>query len=147
MANKKINKSGKLKLVMAIIAIAAAAALSFFFITKGAHGGKDKLIEVVLLHSPTCPHCKKAMAFLDKIEPKYPEVEFSRYNVETTSGGNYYLHYRRKLKWDSTGIPVAVFGDKYVLGFGSDETTGREYTGLIDGMLEAKRAEIKAGKK
>ncbi|MDR1476886.1 MAG: hypothetical protein LBI17_02020 [Rickettsiales bacterium] len=147
MATQKNNKNGKLKLVVAIFAIAVAAALSFFFMTKGARGEKEKLIEIVLLHSPTCPHCKKAMAFLDRIEPKYPEVEISRYDVSTTSGGNYYTYYRRRLKWDGAGVPVAVFGDKYVLGFGSDETTGLEYTGLIDGMLAAKRAEIAAQKK
>ena len=147
MANKKNNKSNKLKLVIAIVVIAVAAALSCFFITKGARGEKEKLIEIVLLHSPTCPHCTKAMAFLDKIEPKYPEVEISRYDVSTTSGGNYYGYYRRKLKWDGAGIPVAVFGNKYVLGFGSDAPTGREYTALIDELLAAKRAEIESQKK
>jgi glutaredoxin len=140
MKGKKTKKTNRLKMAIAAAIVALAAAISMFLATKGA-GGREKLVEMVLLHSPTCPHCKKAMAFLDKIEPKYPEVEFSRYDVSTQSGGKYYVYYMKQLKWEGAGVPVAVFGDRYVLGYGDDETTGKEYIGLIEEMLAVKRAE------
>ena len=142
MKSKNIRKNNKIKLIVIVAAAALALAISTLFVSKSATG-KEYLVEMVLLHSPTCPHCIKAMAFLDKIEPKYPEVEFSRYDVSTKSGGNYYVHYMKKLKWEGAGVPVAVFGDEYVLGYGDDATTGKQYTDLIDEMLKAKRAEKK----
>ena len=39
---------------------------------------------------------------------------------------------------DNAGaVPLAVFGDKYELGFGSDETTGKKYIKLIDEMFKS----------
>ena len=68
-----------------------------------------------------------AMEFLDKISPKYPELTITKHNTSTRTGVNYYIYYKKKLNFDGNGVPVAVFGDKYEMGFGTEETTGKKY--------------------
>jgi glutaredoxin len=129
---KKKNKRIK-AVVFAGMAIILAA---LFFIAKGAHGEKEKA-EMVLFFSPSCPHCHKAMGFLDKIGPQYPGLKITKHDVTTRSGMNYYTHYKKKLNIADSGVPLAIFGDQYELGFGSDSTTGRIYEGHIKSMLDA----------
>lgn len=104
-------------------------------ISKSA-SGNDKKIEMVLFYSPSCPHCHNAIEFLKKIEPQYKDLKITKYDTSKRSGANYYFHYTKKLGIDSTGVPLAIFGDKYELGFGSEDTTGKKYIEYIDSMLK-----------
>ncbi|MDR2098888.1 MAG: hypothetical protein LBO78_02580 [Rickettsiales bacterium] len=132
MPGKKIHKKGRSLLIAAITALAVA----IFFIARGAHGAKDKA-EMILFYLPSCPHCHDAMAFLDKIASDYPDLKISRYDANTRSGNNYYAHYKKKLKFEQEGVPLAVFGDKYEMGFESEATTGAKYVSHIREMLNA----------
>ncbi len=103
--------------------------------SKTAVGGDGKF-EMVLFYSPTCPHCHHAMEFLEKeIAPKYGDLTITKYNTSTKVGANYYFHYAKKLGIENAGaVPLAVFGDKYELGFGSPDTTGKKYIEHIEEM-------------
>ena len=103
--------------------------------SKNAVGGENKA-EIILFYSPTCPHCHHALEFLDKeIVPKYPDLTITKYNASTKVGANYYFHYAKKLGMDNAGaVPLAIFGDKYELGF-DEKTTGKKYIQYIEGML------------
>ena len=125
-------KNKKLNILMGIIIVAVIAVI--FFVSKSAKGNQ---VEMLLFYSPTCPHCHAAMEFLDnKVAPKYPELKITKHNTSTRSGANYYMYYKKKLNWDSNGVPVAVFGDKYEIGFGNEDNSGKTYLKHIDEMFE-----------
>ena len=109
----------------------------FFTLSKNAVGGDSKA-EMVLFFSPTCPHCHHALEFLEKnVEPKYKDLTITKYNTSTKVGANYYFHYAKKLNFDSAGaVPLAIFKDKYELGFDTKET-GKKYIEYIEEMLKS----------
>lgn len=105
--------------------------------SKTAIGGENKP-EMILFYSPTCPHCHHALEFLDKeITPKYKDLIITKYNASTKVGANYYFHYAKKLGIDEVGpVPLAVFGDKYELGF-DEKTIGPKYIEHIEEMYKS----------
>lgn len=128
----------KIKLFKNVMFVAFVIVCGIFTLNSKTAVGGDK-VEVILFYSPTCPHCHHAMEFLDKnVAPKYKNLTITKYNTSTKVGANYYFHYAKKLNMDNAGaVPLAVFGDKYELGFGSDETTGKKYIKLIDEMFKS----------
>lgn len=125
-------KSGNLKLV--IVAFVVIISTIIFFVSKSARGSE---VEMILFYSPSCPHCHAAIEFLDnKVVPKYPELKITKHNTSTRVGANYYIYYKKKLKFDGNGVPVAVFGDKYEMGFGTEDTTGKTYIQNIEEMFK-----------
>ena len=124
-------KSNKLKTFIVIFLLSLVAL--FVFMNKKAHGNDG--VEMILFYSPSCPHCHDAIAFLDKISPKYPDLTITKHNVATKTGVNYYMYYKNKLNIPGNGVPVAVFGDKYELGFGDEATSGKVYTDNIEELI------------
>lgn len=105
-------------------------------ISKSASGDNPKA-EMILFYSPGCPHCHHAIEFLNKIEPQYKDLKITKYDTSKRSGVNYYFHYAKKLGISNAGaVPLAIFGENYELGFGSEDTTGKKYIEYIDLMLK-----------
>ena len=114
--------------------------IGIFSVTSCEANSKNPDTEIILFYSPTCPHCHKALEFLDKITPEYKDITITKYNTSTSSGANYYFHYTRKLNINTTAVPLAIFGGKnYELGFGSEETTGQKYLTHIKEMLSTQQ--------
>jgi thiol-disulfide isomerase/thioredoxin len=98
---------------------------------------------VYFFHSPTCPHCRKEQVFLDKMEQAYPTLTVLRFDVRDSEytqlmtdlaeqyGAERYLG----------NVPLTFIGESYFVGFGSDETTGREIERAIQTALDFEVAE------
>ncbi len=129
----KKNRKIKSFLILMLVCVLSV----FMFVSKKA-SGDDKMAELILFYAPGCPHCHHAMEFLEKIEKNYPDLKIIKYNTATKTGVNYYFHYTKKLGIDSKGVPLAVFGEKYELGFGDDNTTGKKYIEYIEEMINKK---------
>lgn len=75
-----------------------------------------------------CPHCAKAKVFLEKMKQKYPELQIKDYEV-WYNPENAKL-FEKMLKEHGArppyGVPTFFIGDRYISGYHSDETTGRE---------------------
>ena len=129
----------KFKFVKIVLVIAFALVCGFVALSQNAKGETGKT-EMVLFFNPGCPHCHHAMEFLQKIAPKYPDLVVTKYNTSTKVGVNYYFHYAKKLGLDNAGaVPLAVFGDKYELGFGGENSTGKKYIEHIEEMLKSSK--------
>jgi glutaredoxin len=78
-----------------------------------------------------CPHCHRAIEFLKT----QPGIAFDLHNVATAAGGNFLEHVASELGIDESdiGVPLFVFGRRYLIGFDAPETTGRELLALIAG--------------
>ena len=117
--------------------------IGIFSVTSCEANSKNPDTEIIIFYSPTCPHCHKALEFLSKIAPKYKEITITKHNTNTNTGANYYFHYTKKFGLTTDAVPFAIFGGKkYEIGFGSEETTGKQYILHINEMLKSAQQTI-----
>ena len=84
-----------------------------------------------------CPHCAKEEIFLKSLSEKYPNLEIKDYEIsQNEQNRELLIEVGNKLKADTSGVPFTVVGDKYTIGFGSDEATGAEIEENIKSMME-----------
>jgi thiol-disulfide isomerase/thioredoxin len=82
-------------------------------------------INIYFFWSEGCPHCAKEKPFLEKLEEKYLEVkvydfkiEESRENIELLRG------IAQTLNINISAVPFTLVGEKYFIGWHSEESTG-----------------------
>jgi glutaredoxin len=87
-------------------------------------------------HTATCSHCIAENSFLDKIEPKYPDLEIKRLDVNEQENAELWKGMAEGYGTSTGPVPLTFIGDKYILGYGSDETTGKEIEEAIINCIE-----------
>ncbi len=83
-------------------------------------------VTVHVFYAPGCPHCRKELAFLDRIKPDYPELHLVTHNINLDEELDLMVRFMRDhgLPTDRIGTPLLFIGDKHLLGFHEAETTG-----------------------
>jgi len=116
----------KLTLLKPIIAVFAFLLLFFPSLANASSNSID------FFWANGCPHCAHEKEFLDQLQAKYPQLEINSYDV-TANQENVKLFQQRgeELSADISGVPFTVIGSKYVIGFGTAQTTGKEIESLI----------------
>ncbi len=89
--------------------------------------------------SETCPHCKQEKVFLQSLQQKYPELIIRDYEV-TNNKQNYELFKQliKELEIDSVGVPLTVVNNQAIIGYYTDETTGKQIETVVLEMLSDK---------
>lgn len=78
---------------------------------------------------PDCPHCHRAIEFLKT----QPDIAYDLHDVSTIVGERLLETVVKELAIAETnlGVPLFVYGQRYLIGFDSAETTGRELRDLV----------------
>lgn len=111
-----------------------------------------KISDIYFFYGQGCKHCAGEEIFLDKLEKEMSDIRIHRYEVwNDRENAGLLSRVAQELKLRSSGVPVLVVGDKYVVGFLDENTTGKEIRDIIrthknSGCVDAV-AEIKAGRK
>jgi len=80
-----------------------------------------------------CPHCAEAKPFLDDLEQRKPNVEIRRFEVwNDRANAKLMGEVGRYMQANVGGVPFFTIGDKYISGFGTAETTGRQIEQLVE---------------
>lgn len=80
-----------------------------------------------------CPHCAKEKEFLKEIAYKDNNVKVHEYEVWYSEENRTKLEFiSKKLNVEVNGVPFLVIGDQYLVGYMSNDTTGKEIIRLID---------------
>jgi len=92
---------------------------------------------------PTCPHCHAEFAFLDKIKIRYPDIKIIKHDVSDSKEVVLMMDYANKFGLDPNylGTPFLIYNNEYIVGFGNDETTGREIETLFNKTKTLAKAE------
>ena len=77
---------------------------------------------VYLFYGQGCPHCAKAISYIESIERKYPSLDFKQFNAAVESELLYKLYNKYNIPekigdipvWGS--VPILFIGDKYLFG-------------------------------
>jgi len=117
--------------------------VSIFCIASQVFAIDKEVVEFNFFYAKTCPHCANENVFLEKMEAKYQELRVNRFltserdNSEILSA--LYKEYKVPEKIDGIRIygatPISFTGDRYFLGYRSDETTGQEIENYIKGLI------------
>ena len=74
-----------------------------------------------------CPHCAREKPFLEKLESRYSNLKVNQFEVwYNKENADLLKKVVNKFGIDVSGIPFTVIGDDYIVGYFSDETTGKE---------------------
>lgn len=102
----------------------------------------EQTLTLHFFYSNTCPHCAKERLFLDELEDKYPELEVRQYEISSSLENQLLLKKMgRELGVATSGVPFTVVGDRYFMGYLSDQTTGAEIEKEIQKSLSQKPRE------
>ena len=77
--------------------------------------------------SQTCPHCARAHAFLDQLQQRSPWLRVFTYETSgNPANRDLYARMAASLGQPAGQVPAFFFCKQMMIGFGSDETTGRQ---------------------
>ncbi|MFC1613149.1 TlpA family protein disulfide reductase [Patescibacteria group bacterium] len=98
----------------------------------------DKEINLYFFWANGCPHCKEEKKFLEKIKEKYDdninilsfEVTSNRANIKL------FKEVGKKLDANVSSIPFTVIGEKYIVGWHNEASSGIFLESIIKDALE-----------
>jgi thiol-disulfide isomerase/thioredoxin len=94
-------------------------------------------VKLYLFWGNGCPHCAAEKEFLKKLEQKYPQLEVKSYEVWYNSTN---LELFKKMVegygCGVSGVPTTFIGEDYIIGYSSDETTGKKIEEKIKFCIE-----------
>jgi len=99
----------------------------FSFIFLNPVKAESKSVELKLFYGDGCPHCALERKYLQGIREKYQErVSITEYEIYyNQENAQIFSGLIKDLKIETGGVPLLLIDDDYVLGYGSDETTGK----------------------
>jgi thiol-disulfide isomerase/thioredoxin len=93
-------------------------------------GGPMKIYD---FWSKYCPHCKAENAFIDKNLKDRADIEILSYEVTSSSdNANLFKNFADATGNSGYNVPALYIGDKSIIGFKDDATTGKEILDVIN---------------
>lgn len=90
-------------------------------------------VNIYFFYGQGCPHCAKERMFLDKLATVNKDIALHDFEVYYDPvGRGKFIEATEKLNTQVNGVPFLVIGDKYLVGYLSDETTGKEIATLVE---------------
>jgi len=103
----------------------------------------EKEANIYFFWGEGCPHCAKEKPFLEKLEQKYPEVKVHNFEVwYSAKNRDLLIDAGKKLGADVSGVPFTVIGNKYIVGYYNDATTGQEIENAVKYCLKNECADL-----
>jgi len=116
------------------ISITFLVALGVFVGARSALA-QEPSVNIYFFYGDGCPHCAKEEPFLQVLEDKYPSVNVISFEVwNSPENQKIFKQVGKKLGARTSGVPFTLVGDKYVIGWLSEDTTGKT---IEDAVLAA----------
>lgn len=130
-----MNTNQKKLIAATFIILLALSTANFVFAQESE---EEKELQVYFFYGETCPHCAKEEAFLDRMEDKYPQLKLHRFEVyNNETNRELFQKVAEEFGTSVQGVPTLFIEDcEPVVGFNSEETTGRIIEDMITGCLD-----------
>jgi hypothetical protein len=125
-----------------LVALIGLTIVAPFFASSFAKASVDKSaemnLEINFFYSETCIHCKAESAFLDKIEPNYPDIQINRYLISDTSHRQLLIDSLKKHNAENYlgAVPMTFVGEDFFPGFDNEVGIGKKIEDSIIRQLE-----------
>lgn len=107
----------------ALAAFAATIAVLLLAGTGRAASQAPEHADIYVFYSRTCPHCERALAFLERVRAEEPRLRLHALEVE----GRGAAPFRRAVeafRIDRPAVPMIVIGERVMIGYGDDRISG-----------------------
>jgi len=85
-----------------------------------------------------CPHCAAEKPFLEELAKKYPQLEIKEFEVYySKENQQLFEKVAKAYNTSAGGVPMTFVGKDFVLGFGTEETTGKQIENLVKNCLSS----------
>jgi len=92
---------------------------------------KEKVVNIYLFHSDSCPHCKKEIKLLDELEKKYSNIKVYKYEINNKENSELLKEVSGLLNAKVGGTPFTIIGNKYYNGY-SDTNSKKTFSATIE---------------
>ncbi len=119
----------KLKLILVIFIL-------FVLLLPNLALAQEKPLDIYFFWGEGCPHCTKEKTFLKKIEKQYP-IKINGFEVYQNAENLKLLQQiGKQLNLETAGVPFIIIGDKALVGFLNEQTTGNQIKKMINQCLQ-----------
>ncbi len=118
------------------VALAVLLGLAFAWLQFAEPGSPPAQIDwredgqLHVFFSPDCPHCHEAIEFLKQRR----KIAYVLHDISKSSSEALFRRVVKHYGIESPAVPLFVRGSRYVIGFDSAQTTGREILALLSGQ-------------
>lgn len=110
--------------------------ISFSFISFSAVFAQQK-VEIYFFWGQGCPHCAQEKPFLEKMKQKYPQLVVKDFEIYYDAENRaLFEKIAKAYNTQSYGVPMTFIGKDFIVGFATEETTGKEIENLIQKCLK-----------
>lgn len=93
-------------------------------------------VVVHVFHTATCPHCARALRFLEGLAAGDPRIVLDRIELaDSAANAHAFELASHHLGIDPPAVPLILVGDEVVLGYDDDATTGADLSRAIAACL------------
>jgi glutaredoxin len=82
-------------------------------------------VNLYVFWSASCPHCHRALRFLDTLEEKLPWLEVKALEVSLPENAELYAMLAKELGTDARYVPAFFYCGRALQGYDDDTSTGR----------------------
>lgn len=93
---------------------------------------QDDKVHVYFFWAEGCPHCADEKVFLDKIKDEQNIVVHSLEVTKNPENMKLLIEAGKTLNADVSGVPFTVIGNKYIIGWYNEQTTGSRVLDAIE---------------
>jgi len=111
----------KIKKKLNIIAIILLCLFCFIPSTK-AITKNDNLVNIYIIHSDNCSHCKEELKFLNKLEEKYSNVKIYKIEISDPDNKKILEDIEANFNLTITSVPLTIIGEKYYFGYNREKS-------------------------
>lgn len=104
----------------------------------GARAEPVPRVDVHLFWRADCPHCERAIAFLDPLVLRDPRIRLHRHELPHDPAGRaLFARAVERFGIAHPAVPMLVVGERVLIGYRDEATTGREIEALVAACLAA----------
>jgi len=93
-------------------------------------------VKIYFFYGDGCPHCAKEEIFLSGLEQEYKNIKILRYEIwHNAENAKILAEKAKKLNLKLSGVPITIIGNKAIVGYESDGTTGVKIKRAINESL------------
>jgi len=95
-----------------------------------------KEVKAYLFWTEGCPLCLAEKTFLNKIKEEYPNLDITYLNVSKDNNDDIFKQTVEELNIENPGLPLLVIGEKTIIGWRNEDTSGKAIREAINCYLE-----------
>jgi len=125
-----------LKLVFFCFAMRKGVLIFFVMLLVLASAAAADNVTLYFFNSNSCPHCAQEKIFLSKLIDKYPSLTVESYEISEPGTAEKFKKFADKYGASTQWVPATFICDDYIVGYGSDETTGKQIEDKVRNCIE-----------